>query len=50
MRAKKVAGASWLFLIRGGYMWRFKNKRVQFIQIDVAYTDYLRKHIDLRIP
>lgn len=31
-------------------MWRFKNKRVQFIQIDVAYTDYLRKHIDLRIP
>ena len=26
-------------------MWRFKNKRVQFIQIDVAYTDYLRKHI-----
>ncbi|MCR0200886.1 type III toxin-antitoxin system ToxN/AbiQ family toxin [[Clostridium] innocuum] len=31
-------------------MWWFKNKRVQFIQIDVAYTDYLRKRIDLRIP
>lgn len=30
-------------------MWWFKNKRVQFIQIDVAYTDNLRKNIDFRV-
>lgn len=45
-----MAGVSWLFLIRGRFIWWFKNKRVQFIQIDVAYTDYLRKNIDFRVP